>query len=37
MTFRVARRDTLDDCLLFSYAREDIFERIDGKCHVFTI
>ena len=36
--FRVARTDKLDDKLALGFRMqgEDIFERTNGKCHVFT-
>ena len=36
MIFRVARWGILVIVLHFSMSGEEIFERIGGKCHVFT-
>ena len=34
--FKVAHWDILDDGLPFLYARGNVFEHLNGKCHVFT-
>ena len=36
ITFRVAHWDALDDNLGFGMQEDDIFERTNDKCHVFT-
>ena len=36
MTFSVAHWGTWDDSFVFWYAREDIIEYTNGKCHVFA-